>query len=230
MSGVVRALLAIAIVALVLVGCGGGSSSTSTLSSSSASGSPGPAAAPPEAAQEPKPKDEQNAAASKPKSQGALTDPGPLPNQGTEVVAPGVPTAKGGDNSIQRYGLEADSRERQQVASIAKGYLDAQAAGRWAEACADLFFPIRKNLEKLASSAQPLAGKGCAGAMAAIVGKRPSAERQEAADIHVLSLRVNGTQAFVIYRDGAGRPSNLPLVRDGGEWKVSALAGIGLVL
>lgn len=227
MRVVARGLFAIVVVAFA--GCGGGSSSTSTSESTSTSSHPDTVAVPPQAVRKPKAKDE-SVPAPRPASDHVLTDPRPLPNEGTKAVAPGVPVARGGDNSIQTYGVEAGSRDRLEVAAVVKAYLGAQAGGRWTAACSDLFAPARKKLEALAEASPSLEGTGCAGAMGAVAGERPRAIRQEAANIQVLSLRLQGTQAFVIYRDGAGKPMNLPLVREGGEWKLDALAGIGLVL
>lgn len=50
------------------------------------------------------------------------------------------------------------------------------------------------------------------------------------ARIHVLSMRVKEPQAFVIYRNGAGKAYNLPLRREGGQWKINTIAGIALAL
>lgn len=198
-----RCLFVAAVVLVALAGCGSGSSSTST-------------------GHEPETTPQRS------KGAPVLTDPRPLPNQGSAAVAAGVPTVKGGDNSIQTYGVEADSRERARVAVIARSYLKAQASGRWGAACDRLIALLHRRLKMLAGGAKSLRGQGCAGAMAAVVGRASPAELRQSAQIHVLSLRVRGKQAFVIYRDGSGHPFNLPLVRENGEWKLSALAGIGL--
>ncbi len=46
----------------------------------------------------------------------------------------------------------------------------------------------------------------------------------------MLSLRVKGPQAFLIYRDGQGTPTALPMAHQGGAWKVGAIAGSPLLL
>jgi hypothetical protein len=220
-------LLTLAIIAL-LAGCGGGGGgSTSTLSTTASGG----ATTQPSTAQ-PKKKGGGKPQSTKPQQPNgsAPTASAPLPNQGTRAVAPGVPTAKGGDNSIQAYGVEADSAERVQLATIAKGYLDAQAAGRWAAACSYLDSKLRSNLASLAASSPASVGRGCAGGIATLLSTATPAALQSAARIHVLSLRVKGDQAFVIYRDGAGKPFNLPLIRQRGDWRLSATLGVALVL
>jgi hypothetical protein len=231
----VRALAIAACLCLLSVGCGGGGSSTSsTPTSASTTQTSTTAKAPPEP--KPKPEEKKNHKqkesfpAPKPYSGPAPTDPNPLPNQGTKRVAPGVPTSHGGDNSIQTYGTESQSSEREEAALIAQAFLRAEAAGRWGEACSYLDAKVREGLEALARKAKGKGIEGCAGAMAALLGKVPEGALQKAAEIQVLSFRVEGDQGFVVYRDGTGKPFNLPMNLEGGEWKVGALAGIGLVL
>jgi hypothetical protein len=158
-----------------------------------------------------------------------LTDPGPLPNEGTAAVAPGVPTVKEGDNSIQVFGTEAPSTERVEVAKLIKGYLSAEAMGRWTAACAELSAAVRHQLKQSAKAAG-LKTKGCAGTFAALLSHTPPKTLKDGAQIHVLSLRVKGNQAFVIYRNATGKAFNLPLNRESGQWKITAPLGIELAL
>ena len=58
----------------------------------------------------------------------------------------------------------------------------------------------------------------------------PKEALRTAADIRVLSMRVEGGQAFLIYRDGEGLPSSVPMNEEGGAWKVAAIAGSALFL
>lgn len=213
------------VAALALAGCGGSSSTSSTQSS----------APTPTVATQPKSAEGQEAGSHARRvvphesSRPAPTDPDPLSNEGSSAPAPGVPTAKGGDNSIQTYGLEASSSERVEVASLVQAYLGAQAAGHWSEACSLLSTRIRRNLEALGRRVKDHA-LGCEKTMAALTARVPRATLHRAAEIHVLSLRARGARAFAIYRDGTERPCKLPLVREGGSWKVAAVAGSPLAL
>jgi hypothetical protein len=164
----------------------------------------------------------------KDQAKAAPTDPKPLPNQGSDAIAPGVPIVKGGDNSIAEYGAEADSAERIEAAQIAATYLAGQANGEWTEVCSQLWAPVRERLDSLGEQATPPGG--CAAAMEALLAKKSEAELKSAADIEVLSLRIQGQRAFVIYRDGAGEPFNLPLIDAGGQWKITTVAPIAMVL
>jgi hypothetical protein len=235
-----KALIVIATAgALAIAGCGGGDTSTTSPAKSAASQQGTTAQkgialaklkAKAKAEAEKKGAGKSQGTGSKRPSAPAPADSAPLPNQGTKAVAPGVPAPKGGDNSIQTYGVESGSEDRVQAASAAKAYLDARAAGRWAEACTDLSGSTRMQLEGLTKQAQGSSVKGCADAMQAFTAQVPKAALLTAAKIHVISMRVQGDQAFLIYRDGENTPSALPMSREGGEWKVAAIAGTALVL
>jgi hypothetical protein len=162
----------------------------------------------------------------------APTPSGSLPNEGTKRVAPGVPTAKGGDNSIQEYGVEGPSAERVEAARVLQAYLDARLAGDWARACSYLAAPTKKQLLQFGKQAQRDGSEslGCAGVMRAFTQGLPRSALRSAAEIRVLSMRVEAEQAFLIYRDGKGVPSAIPMAREGGGWRVAAIAGSGLVL
>lgn len=152
----------------------------------------------------------------------------PLPNEGSKTITPGVPTAKGGDNSIQEFGVEGESDQRVEAATTAKAYLDARAAGRWSAACAYLAGPVRKQIEAFAGAGS---GSGaCPEAMRTLTEGVSKGILRVAAEIEVLSMRAEGSRAFLIYRDGNGVPSQIPMSREGDKWKVAAIAGSPLVL
>lgn len=205
------ALVAMALAAILAAGCGGGE----TTDSSSPSAAPaqqedgtqsGPGGA---TAAEPTPHDS-------------------LPNEGSKAVAPGVPTAKGGDNSIQRFGIEAPSSDRVQAAKTLQTYLDARASREWTVACSYLSASVKASLRRLSRQA-PAELKGCGPAMSALSSVAASALRI-AAEINVLSMRVEGPRSYLLYRNGEGTPIAIPMAREGDEWKVAALDGSPLIL
>ena len=212
---------------IVLAGCGGGGDSTAANTAANTATTRQTTAA----AQNPKPADN---AKSKDSGSPSATTSQPTTSSGggggSSGVAPGVPLSRGGDNSIQTYGAEASSSERSQATSAAQAYLDARAAKRWDSACSYLSTQIKSQLQALLAQAKGARAKGCtAGMQVMTTAVSPSALRKAAA-IHVLSLRVKGPQAFLIYRDGEATPSALPMAREGGAWKVGALAGSALLL
>ena len=160
----------------------------------------------------------------------APTTSASLPNEGTRRVAPGVPTAKGGDNSIQEFGVEAPSAERVQASRVLQAYLDARLAGKYALACSYLSGPMKAQLGQFGAGARGQAPPDCTQVMRAFTEGVPKAALRTAAQIRVLSMRVEDGQAFLLYRDGEGLPSSIPMNEEGGAWKVSAIAGSALFL
>lgn len=161
----------------------------------------------------------------------APTSSGSLPNEGTRRVAPGVPTARGGDNSIQEFGVEGSSSERVQASQVLQAYLDARLDGEWALACSYLADPVKKQLAQ--SGGQAARGGqslDCAQVMRAFTQGAPREALRNAADINVLSMRVRDGQAFLLYRDGEGTPTAISMNEESGAWKVAAIAGSALFL
>lgn len=134
-----------------------------------------------------------------------------------------------GDNSIQESGGEASASERKRAAASLHGYLDSHAAGRWAAACHYLSATLVVGLERVGAMSQSAQGStGCPKALAALSrGLQPRVLR-EGAQADVGSLRVNGDRGFVLYHGARGKDYAMPMVEEGGEWKVAALAGAPL--
>jgi hypothetical protein len=132
-----------------------------------------------------------------------------------------------GDNSIQESGSEASSSERERAAAVLHGYLDSHAAGRWAAACHYLSALVIVGLERTASlSRSDRRPKGCPKIFAALSEGLPQRVLREGAQADVGSLRINGDRAFILYHGARGRGYAMPMVEEGGEWKVAALAGV----
>lgn len=144
-------------------------------------------------------------------------------------AAPGVPLAKGGDNSIQTYGAEAPKADRARAATVLAAYLEARARGHWGEACSYLSGSVRAKLAGLAKYSKGRA-KGCGGVMAAFSSHTSKADLRSATGVKALSLRVKGHRGFLIYRDGKGITSAMPLKQPGGTWKLASPTGIPLAL
>ena len=162
----------------------------------------------------------------------APTASGSLPNEGTRRVAPGVPTARGGDNSIQEFGVEAPSDDRVQASRVFQAYLNARLDGDYALACSYLSESMKRQLASFGGQAHRAGGRApdCAQVMRAFTQGVPKEALRNAAQINVLSMRVEDEQAFLLYRDGEDLPSSIPMNEEGGAWKVAAIAGSALFL
>jgi hypothetical protein len=135
-----------------------------------------------------------------------------------------VPTGR--DDSIQTFGLEADAGDRIAAAGALSAFLDARAAGRWSEACS------YGSVSLLAQLRQPAAeggrSPGCPVLIKTFTEGVSRAALLVARDMRVLSLRVQGRQGFLIYRDAKGMTAVIPMQREEG-WKVGALEGSALI-
>lgn len=195
--------------ALVLIGCGsGGGQDSTTASSQTPSASTGSTSSNGHNTPNPqRPSSNQQAKQQKPPSDL------PPPTPGSQAAAPGVPTSKEGDNSIQTWGLEASDAEREEATATLQRYLDARAAGNWSTVCQLLAAKPRREQEQFGG------GASCAKAMASFAADASPATLREEAEIEVLSFRVGKKYAFLIYR----RPDGIfatALTREGGDWKL----------
>jgi len=241
-----RAFAALAVLALLaaLAGCGGEEESTTETSAAGGEArqlTPSQEAKRAELkerigkAREKKEAQEEKAAEAEskppPEPEGpAPTPSGSLRNEGTEEVAPDVPTAKGGDNSIQEYGTEGPAAERVAAAGILQAYLEARAAGEWATACAYLSASMKEGLAQFGGQGKGSDAPTCAETMRALTQGAPKKALREAAEIRVVSMRIEDEQAFLIYENGKGTPSAIPMADEDGEWRVAAIDGSALFL
>lgn len=136
---------------------------------------------------------------------------------------------KGGDNSVQEFGEEAATSEREEAATALHNFLDARAQGEWAAACDYLASSISSSFEELAGQAKGAKATSCAEILASLTN--PAAKNlllEEAERADVGSLRVEGDRAFLIYRGLEGDILAMPMAQEDGEWKVASLAGTPL--
>lgn len=136
---------------------------------------------------------------------------------------------KGGDNSVQEFGEEADAEEFDAAAVAVHNFLDARAESNWAAACEYMAKSVIESFEKLAVQAKQIEDASCGGILEKLTNPAAKeAMKEEAEKANVGSLRIEGEQAFVIYTGVAGTILAMPMVNEGGTWKVASLAGTPL--
>jgi hypothetical protein len=136
---------------------------------------------------------------------------------------------KGGDNSIQEFGEEADESEFEAAAMTLHNFLDARAEGNWAAACDYMSKSATESLEKLASQAKDPQDASCGEVLGKLINPAAKASiAAEAEKADVRSLRTEGEQAFVIYTGTRGTILAMPMTNEDGEWKVASLTGTPL--
>ena len=136
---------------------------------------------------------------------------------------------KGGDNSVQEYGEEADTSELDAAGAALHNFLDARAEGNWAAACQYMSKSVTEGFEKLVAQSKRIEDKSCAGILEKLINPAAKASMQaEAAEADVRSLRIEGDRSFVIYTSIEKTILAMPVVNEDGAWKVSSLAGTPL--
>ncbi len=136
---------------------------------------------------------------------------------------------KGGDNSVQEFGEEADDEEFDAAAVALHNFLDARAEGNWAAACQYMSQSIIESFEKLAAQTKQIDDTSCGGILEKLTN--PAAApmmKKEAAEANVGSLRIEDERAFVLYTGIDGTVVAMPMANEDGEWKVASLAGTPL--
>lgn len=152
----------------------------------------------------------------------------PLPNQGTKRAAPGVPKQKGGDQSVQTFGTEAQVAARVEAAANLQAFLDARAAGEWQAACSYLAASIASQLEKFGERVPNAEGVDCPQVLKGLSAAASPSALAQATRIQVISFRVEGDHAFIVYRDPGGEVTASAMAREGGGWKLASLGGVPL--
>jgi hypothetical protein len=199
MRGVSKLVLPLALLALLAFGlsaCGGGDSTTGSTAATT-----------------------QESTAPSGEGQGS--------DQGKEESADEASASfrvKGGDNSIQDYGEEADSSEVAAASAALSSYLKARAAGNWATQCAELAKSAVAPLEQLGANSPQLKGKGCAAILKLLMGRAPASTRANPLSGDVASLRFEGDRGFALFHGAGGTDYFVAMVKEDGKWKVGAIA------
>jgi hypothetical protein len=119
--------------------------------------------------------------------------------------------------------VEGSEEERARVAAIVRAFVDARAAAEWGRACAFLAIERRRESEQLAAE------RRCGPALAKLARGIPARAFAEEAEIErVLSLRVGGGHAFLIYTRPGGEAFATALQRERGTWKVLSVGPTAL--
>jgi hypothetical protein len=135
---------------------------------------------------------------------------------------------RGGDNSVQEFGEEADSRELDEAAVALHNFLDARAEGNWAAACQYMASATIESLEQVATRTKQN-DASCGEILEGLTNPAAAQSlKEEAAKANVGSLRIEDEQAFVIYTGIAGTIMAMPMANEDGDWKVTSLAGTPL--
>ncbi len=188
---------------LTLAACGGGSSSSTST----------------QAASEPAPAPSATAPTQKP-SKAALRQ-AEAERRAAGRAAPFV--APDSDNSVPTFGTEAGAGERAGAEADLRAYLRARAAGDWASACRLLARSVREGYEKLGSSSSKGVRPSCAKVLAAL---SKGADLSDPLTGRLLSLRVQGKNAFALFYGPGHQQYMVPMNLEGGQWRPTQAVAI----
>jgi hypothetical protein len=132
--------------------------------------------------------------------------------------------SKGADNSIQEFGAEGSESELQQAAEAVYGFLSSRAREEWDVACSYLAKSNIEQLEQLGSQAPQFRNAGCAAILEAFTRRLPAAAERVVTTVDAGSLRREGERGFLMYYGADRAQYAMPLVSEGGSWKVAALS------
>ncbi|MGA8745400.1 MAG: hypothetical protein WB507_06025 [Solirubrobacterales bacterium] len=129
-----------------------------------------------------------------------------------------------GDNSIPDYGSEAPASKRADVTAALRSYLLARAAGRWSAACSYMGAAVRNQAEVLAGElANAGRRRSCLSAYAKLAARVSKAQRANPLGGGLAALRVKGEKAFALFYGPHDQKYMIPMVHEGGAWKVNQL-------
>ena len=128
---------------------------------------------------------------------------------------------RGGEESIEEFGSEAETTDRMEILTAFRGYLRAIAAMDHATACSYLTKTVKRSLEQLAADGSR--HMGCAATLAPLLSSAAPAIAREQANGRVTRIRVDSDRAFVLFHAPGARLYQQPMIREDGEWKVTLI-------
>lgn len=133
---------------------------------------------------------------------------------------------RGGEKSIEEFGDEADESDREAILGTFEEYLTAVAAKDAATACSHLSAAVQESLQQLVATDKKVS---CAQILPELLAPTAAAISREQANGEVTRVRIEGDQAFVVFRAPGAKLYMLGLVDEGGEWKTTTVAASVLV-
>lgn len=222
-------LALVALLSLALVSCGGDDDSTSTEAAATGSPSGGATAGDDAADKGGKEEDATESGSGSPDDAAAGSDGGDSADAPVQHDDSGGGSTqyrvKGGDNSVQEFGSEADEEEFDEAAAAVHGFFDARIRGDWEAACSYLASDVTASLKQITGNSKELQGADCATVLETISQGAPQSAFKAAAVADIGSLRVEGGRAFVLYRGSGGTVFAMPMKNEDGSWKLGSLAG-----
>ncbi len=131
-------------------------------------------------------------------------------------------TVPRGDNSIPRFGQEADPSQRQLALTELAAYMHARAKGEWSKACDYLARPTRRQLEAFSKRSES-ASDGCGPVLAALINDHGT-ERVDTLTNGLAALRIEAKTAFALFYGPKVEKYVMPMQNEDAAWKMTQIA------
>jgi hypothetical protein len=130
-----------------------------------------------------------------------------------------------GEQSVESFGAEAEAADRDEIVTAEQAYLEALASEDYAAACGLLGRQAQASIEQLAG---PKAS-GCQEILPKLLAASAATTARVQANGEITKVRVEGDQAFVIFRAPGAKLYVFTMAREGNKWKATATSASILV-
>lgn len=127
------------------------------------------------------------------------------------------------ESPLLDFGKEAGAEELDTAGEAVETFLEDRAAGDYAAICKLVAQKMLDKIEKLAKNSTGLEDTSCPAFLEAFLRLTPE-EQRDSTEIDPGSLRVEGSDAYLLYSGPDDAVYAMPLRREGGQWKVAMLA------
>ncbi len=131
------------------------------------------------------------------------------------------------DGSLQSFGQEAEGEDEEAILAAEQGYLSALGERDFQAACGLLAAQTTASLEQIAPPA--LRAKGCPAILPKVLAPAAISDAAKQAEGEITAVRVEGEEAFVLYRAPGAKLYAFSMVREDGEWRVTTITGTVMV-
>lgn len=146
---------------------------------------------------------------------------------GAATSSPSSRAEAGGEASIEGFGSEAEGSEREQILAVFAAYLNAIAGRDYRAACSQLAVNARSSLAQIAGKAGSKAG--CAEILQKLLSPSAPAISAQQAEGAIARVRFEGDRGFVVFRAPGADLYEMPMSKEGGDWRVGLVAASVLV-
>jgi hypothetical protein len=124
---------------------------------------------------------------------------------------------------VQTLGSAATGKDKAEIDAAVTGFYDAYADADGAKGCTYLTATARLDVVDAFGQSKQLRGKGCGAALTSVMAKVPPQLRRLNRTVEVIGARVKGNHGYAFFRSVAILPSELPMRREGGSWKLDSI-------